>query len=54
MTNNGHSIDDPDKLKEKVDEALAVFNEYVQSQNKDDTPRGGDAAANGEGDGSKA
>lgn len=28
-------IDDNDKLREKVDEALAVFNDYVKTQNTD-------------------
>ena len=28
-------IDDNDKLREKVDEALAVFNDYVKTQNSD-------------------
>ncbi len=52
MTNDCR-IDDNDKLKEKVDEALAVFNEYVQSQSKEDAGRG-EATANGDGEGTKA
>ena len=50
---NKSSIDDNDKLKEKVDEALAVFNDYIQSQNKDEAARG-EATANGDGEGTKA
>ena len=49
---NSLSIDDNDKLKEKVDEALAVFNEYVQSQGKDDGGRG-EATANGDSEATK-
>lgn len=30
-------IDDTDKLREKVNEALAVFNEYVKTQKLDAT-----------------
>jgi len=29
---DGHRINDNEKLSEKVDEALAVFNDYVKTQ----------------------
>ena len=50
---DGLSIDDNEKLKEKVDEALAVFNEYVQSQGKEDGGHG-EPTANGDGEATKA
>lgn len=32
MTNTFHSIEDDSALKAKVDEALAVYDEYVKAQ----------------------
>lgn len=51
-------IDDNDKLREKVDEALAVFNDYVKTQNPDGvtSQEGGSSEQqiNGEGEETKA
>ena len=51
-------IDDNDKLREKVDEALAVFNDYVKTQNPDGaTAQDGGSSEqqpNGEGEETKA
>ena len=50
-------IDDNDKLREKVDEALAVFNDYVKTQNSDGvTQQGGSSEQqpNGEGEETKS
>ena len=51
-------IDDNDKLREKVDEALAVFNDYVKTQNTDGVAQqeGGSSEhqPNGEGEEAKS
>lgn len=49
-------IEDNDKLREKVDEALAVFHEYQKTQNNDGVADGGpsEQQANGEGEEVKA
>lgn len=49
-------IDDDNKLREKVDEALAVFHEYQKTQNNDGVADGGpsEQQANGEGEEVKA
>ena len=51
-------IDDNDKLREKVDEALAVFNDYVKTQNSDGVTQqeGGSSEQqpNGEGEETKS
>ena len=51
-------IDDNDKLREKVDEALAVFNDYVKTQNTDGVTQqeGGSSEQqpNGEGEETKS
>ncbi|KAL6717524.1 Protein phosphatase PP2A regulatory subunit B [Lecanora helva] len=50
-------IDDNDKLREKVDEALAVFNEYQKSQGAEATTQDGASSepqANGDGEEAKA
>lgn len=51
-------IDDNDKLREKVDEALAVFNDYVKTQNTDGVPSqdvgSPEQQPNGEGEETKA
>ena len=48
-------IDDNDKLREKVDEALAVFNDYVKTQNPDGHDGGSsEQQTNGEGEETKA
>ena len=51
-------IDDNEKLREKVDEALAVFNDYVKTQNTDGVTQqeGGSSEQqpNGEGEETKS
>lgn len=50
-------IDDNDKLREKVDEALAVFNEYQKSQGAEGAPQDGSSSEqqpNGDGEEVKA
>ena len=51
-------IDDNDKLREKVDEALAVFNDYVKTQHTDGVTQqeGGSSEQqpNGEGEETKS
>lgn len=55
---NKSRIDDNEKLREKVDEALAVFNDYVKTQNPDGVTShdGGSSEQqiNGEGEETKA
>ena len=55
---NEFRIDDNDKLREKVDEALAVFNDYVKTQNTDGVTQqeGGSSEQqpNGEGEETKS
>ena len=55
---NEFRIDDNDKLREKVDEALAVFNDYVKTQNTDSVTQqeGGSSEQqpNGEGEETKS
>ena len=38
MTTKNCRIDNNEKLREKVDEALAVFNDYVKNQKADSGP----------------
>ena len=49
-------IDDNDKLREKVDEALTVFNDYVKTQNTDGIapPDGGSSEQQPNGEGEEA
>jgi len=49
-------IDDNDKLREKVDEALAVFHEYQKTQGTDGAADAGSSEqqASGEGEEAKA
>ena len=53
-----YRIDDNEKLREKVDEALAVFNDYVKTQNTDGVTQqeGGSSEQqpNGEGEETKS
>jgi hypothetical protein len=53
---DSYRIDDNDKLREKVDEALTVFHEYQKTQGTDGAADGGSSEqqANGEGEEVKA